>query len=114
AAPGPQPRRRRSAREGHRMRRVITQALFFMGIYLLVLTSADPAAAAAGLVLGVLLAVALRPRLPGRRPATPRPGALLALGPVLGSTAVEMVRGSWRTARFCLRGDGHPGFVEIP
>jgi multicomponent Na+:H+ antiporter subunit E len=25
-----------------------------------------------------------------------------------------MVRGSWRTARFCLRGGGQPGFVEIP
>ena len=29
-------------------------------------------------------------------------------------TAVEMARGSWRTARFCLRGGGSPGFVEIP
>jgi multisubunit Na+/H+ antiporter MnhE subunit len=25
-----------------------------------------------------------------------------------------MARGSWRTARFCLRGRGSPGFVEIP
>ena len=25
-----------------------------------------------------------------------------------------MVLGSWRTARFCLRGGGSPGFVEIP
>jgi multisubunit Na+/H+ antiporter MnhE subunit len=96
------------------MRRVLTQALFFMGIYLLVLTSADPADAAAGLLLGLALAVALRPRLPGRYPATPRPAALIALGPVLASTALEMVIGSWRTVRFCLHGHGQPGFVEIP
>jgi multisubunit Na+/H+ antiporter MnhE subunit len=25
-----------------------------------------------------------------------------------------MAIGSWRTARFCLRGTGQPGFVEIP
>jgi multisubunit Na+/H+ antiporter MnhE subunit len=29
-------------------------------------------------------------------------------------TAVDMVRGSWRTARVCLRGGAQPGFVEIP
>ena len=61
-----------------------------------------------------MLAVALRPRLPGRRSATPSPAGLVALVPVLAMTAAEMVRGSWRTARFCLRGGGQPGFVEIP
>ena len=96
------------------MSRVITQALVFMGIYLLVMTSAKPGDAAAGLVLGLGLAVALRPRLPGRRPATPPLTGLVALGPVLAMTAIEMARGSWRTARFCLRGDARPGFVEIP
>jgi multisubunit Na+/H+ antiporter MnhE subunit len=94
--------------------RVITQALVFMGIYLLVMTSAKPGDAAAGLLLGLVLAVALRPRLPGRRPATPTLTGLVALGPVLAMTAVEMARGSWRTARFCLRGGARPGFVEIP
>jgi len=96
------------------MSRVVIQALALMGVYLLVMTSAKPADAAAGLLLGLVLAVALRPRLPGRRPATPGFAALLALGPVLAQTAVEMARGSWRTARFCLRGAGQPGFVEIP
>jgi multicomponent Na+:H+ antiporter subunit E len=95
------------------MSRIVIHALALMGVYLLVMTSAKPADAAAGLLLGLVLAVALRPRLPGR-PATPRLAGLLALGPVLAQTAVEMALGSWRTARFCLRGGGQPGFVEIP
>ena len=92
------------------MSRVITQALVLMGIYLLVMTSAKPGDAAAGLLLGLVLAVALRPRVRVRR-ATPSLRGLIAL---FGLTAVEMVLGSWRTARFCLRGGGQPGFVEIP
>jgi len=94
------------------MRRVIVQALFLMGIYLLVMTSAKPGDAAVGLLLGLAVAVWLRPA--DGSAATPRPGALLALGRALAETAAEMVRGSWRTARFCLRGGGKPGFVEIP
>jgi multisubunit Na+/H+ antiporter MnhE subunit len=93
------------------MSRVITQALALMGVYLLVMTSAKPADAAAGLLLGLGLAVALRPRHPGRRPTV---SGFLALGRALATTAVEMARGSWRTARFCLRGGAQPGFVEIP
>src|SRR5690349_21559089 len=96
------------------MSRLILQALLLMGIYLLVLTSAKPADAATGFALGLVLAVALRPRLAGRRPARPLPARLVALIPVLGNTAAEMVLGTWRTARFCLRGGGQPGFVEIP
>ena len=89
------------------MIRVIVHALFLMGIYLLVMTSAAPADAAAGFILGLVLAVALRPRTAEDGPARP-PFALLGL------TALELVRGSWRTARFCLRGGGNPGYVEIP
>jgi multisubunit Na+/H+ antiporter MnhE subunit len=96
------------------MSRVIARALALMGVYLLVMTSAKPGDVAAGLLLGLVLAVALRPRLPGRRPATPTPTRLLAFGHVLAMTAVDMARGSWRTARFCLRGGAGPGFVEIP
>jgi len=96
------------------MRRVITEAIGFMGVYLLVMTSVQPGDAAAGLLLGLVLAAALRPRQPGRRPATPTPAGLVALGPVLARTAIEMARGSWRTVLFCLRGSGSPGFVEIP
>lgn len=96
------------------MSRVITQALLLMGIYLLVLTSLKPGDALVGFVLGVVLAIALRPRLAGRTPATPGLPGLVALGPIVLSTAVEMARGSWRTARFCLGRGGRPGFVEIP
>jgi multisubunit Na+/H+ antiporter MnhE subunit len=96
------------------MRRVVIQALALMGIYLLVMTSAKPADAVVGLLLGVVLALALRPRLPGRRPATPSPAQLGALLGVAVATAAEIVVGTWRTARFCLRGGGQPGFVEIP
>jgi multisubunit Na+/H+ antiporter MnhE subunit len=96
------------------MSRVVIQALALMGVYLLVMTSAKPADAIVGLLLGLVLAVALRPRLPGRRPATPPLTGLLALFPVVAQTALEMLIGSWRTVRFCLRGTGQPGFVEIP
>jgi multisubunit Na+/H+ antiporter MnhE subunit len=92
------------------MSRVIVHALFLMGIYLLVMTSAKPGDAAVGLLLGLVLAVALR----ARPAAALRPVRVLALVHALALTAVEMVRGSWRTARFCLRGDGSPGYVEIP
>jgi multisubunit Na+/H+ antiporter MnhE subunit len=74
------------------------------------LTSAQPGDALVGLVLGTVLAVALRPR----RPATLRLAGLVALAPVLVRTAVEMARGSWRTARFCLGAPAQPGLVEIP
>jgi multisubunit Na+/H+ antiporter MnhE subunit len=96
------------------MTRVIARALVLMGVYLLVMTSAQPGDAAAGLLLGLGLAVALRPRLPGRRVATPTLTGLVAFGQVVAMTALDMARGSWRTARFCLRGGGQPGFVEIP
>jgi multisubunit Na+/H+ antiporter MnhE subunit len=96
------------------MRRVIAHALVLMGIYLLVMTSTKPGDATAGFALGLVLAVALRPGLADRRRDTPTLTGLLAIGRVLATTAVEMARGSWRTARFCLGGGGQPGFVEIP
>ena len=96
------------------MSRVLIQAVSLMAIYLLVLTSAKPGDAAVGFALGLVLAVALRPRFRAGRPATPSLSGVVALGSVLISTAVEMVIGSWRTARFCLGRGGRPGFVEIP
>ncbi|HEX6021211.1 MAG TPA: Na+/H+ antiporter subunit E [Solirubrobacter sp.] len=96
------------------MMRVVTQALGLMGVYLLVMTSAKPGDVIAGFALGVVLALSLQPRLPGSRTATPSLARLAAFGPVAAMTAVEMVIGSWRTARFCLTGHGEPGFVEIP
>jgi multisubunit Na+/H+ antiporter MnhE subunit len=97
------------------MSRIVVQALAYMGIYLLVLTSTKPGDALFGLLLGVVLAVALRPRAAGARGTrVPALGVVLALGSVLATTAAEMVRGSVRTARFCLGRGGRPGFVEIP
>ena len=93
---------------------VVIRALGFTGIYLLVLTSTQPGDALLGLVLGIGLAVALRPRRAGAGAQTPTPAALLALGSVVARTAVEMARGSVRTARFCLGRGDRPGFVEIP
>jgi multisubunit Na+/H+ antiporter MnhE subunit len=93
------------------MSRVIVHALFLMGIYLLVMTSAAPGDAAAGLLLGLVFAMALRTRPADHRTTLPHLGAL---GRALALTALEMVRGSWRTARFCLGRGGRPGFVEIP
>jgi multisubunit Na+/H+ antiporter MnhE subunit len=94
------------------MSRVVIQALVLMGVYLLVLTSVQPGDALVGVVLGAGLAVALQPRPAGRAPS--RLAGLVALGRVLVTTAVEMARGSWRTAWFCLGRGGRPGFVEIP
>ena len=91
----------------------LLRAVSLAAIYLLVLTSLKPGDALLGFVLGIVLAVALRPRA-GRTPATPGLTGLVALGPVLFQTAAEMAIGSWRTARFCLGRGGHPGFVEIP
>jgi len=96
------------------MSSVIAQALALMGVYLLVMTSAKPGDAAAGLLLGLVLAVALRPRLRGHPSGTSTLTALVAVGQVFAMTAVDVVRGSWHTARFCLRGGARPGFVEIP
>lgn len=90
------------------MRRILVHALFLMAIYLLVLTSIAPADAVTGLALGLVLAVALRADDPA---AVPQPAALVR---TVALTALEIARGSWRTVRFCLRGGGSPGFVEIP
>jgi multisubunit Na+/H+ antiporter MnhE subunit len=96
------------------MTRIAFQALVLMGVYLLVLTSVQPGDALVGLILGAGLAVALRPR--AGEPRSSGLARLVALVPVLFGTVVEMARGSWRTARFCLGvgGGGRPGFVEIP
>ena len=95
------------------MRRVIGHALALMGVYLLVMTSVKPGDAATGLLLGLVVAVALRPLGAARR-STPTLTGVAAFAQVLAMTAVDIARGSWRTARFCLRGGARPGFVEIP
>jgi multisubunit Na+/H+ antiporter MnhE subunit len=92
---------------------ILLRAAGLVAIYLLVLTSASPGDVVVGALLALPIAIALRPRGP-RRPTDRIPTRVWAAGGLLAQTAAEMVRGSWRVARFCLRGDGSPGFVEIP
>jgi multisubunit Na+/H+ antiporter MnhE subunit len=82
-------------------------------VYLLVLTSAAPGDVLVGVVLGLALALSLRPRGTQRR-GVPWFERLAAAVVVALQTAVEMVRGSWRVVLFCLGRRPGPGFVEIP
>jgi multisubunit Na+/H+ antiporter MnhE subunit len=82
------------------------------GVYLLVLTSLHPGDVVAAAVLGLAVAVWLRPRHARTTPAAPVSARGVAR--MLAETAAEMVRGSWRTARFCLGAPAAPGLVEIP
>jgi multicomponent Na+:H+ antiporter subunit E len=83
-------------------------------IYLLVLTSVDPLDVLAGVLLGLTVAVALRPREASSADRALSGGPLRLAG-ALASTGLEMARGSWRVVRFCLRPQSTaPGFVEVP
>jgi multisubunit Na+/H+ antiporter MnhE subunit len=86
-------------------------------IYLLVLTSLAPGDILTGGILGLAVAFALRPRAPHRDPQDqrePAPVRVRGAAGMLTQTAVEMVRGSWRTVRFCLGAPARPGLVEVP
>jgi multisubunit Na+/H+ antiporter MnhE subunit len=91
----------------------LLRALALAAVYLLVLTSAAPGDVLVGLLLGLGVALALRPRR-ARNPSAPWPQRARAAAVVGLQTALEMVRGSWRVVRFCVGGDGNPGFVELP
>ena len=94
---------------------LLVRAVALAGTYLLFLTSLEPGDVLVAVLLGLAVALALRPRAaPARDDVPALPARLVAAVMTLLTTAEEMVRGSWRTARFCL---GHPsasGFVEIP
>ena len=92
---------------------VLVRAAALMGVYLLVLTSLAPGDLLVGALLGLAVAVALRPR-ERRRGGPPDPRRALATALAAARTAAEVVRGSWHTARFCLGGEASPGFVEVP
>jgi multisubunit Na+/H+ antiporter MnhE subunit len=93
----------------------LVRAAALTGTYLLVLTSLAPGDVLVGAALGLALSLALRSRTAPRRGDTPPvPTRLAAAVVTLVETAEEMVRGSWRTARFCLGRPSAPGFVEIP
>lgn len=92
---------------------ILLRAAGLVAIYLLVLTSASPGDVLIGALLALPIAIVLRPHRP-RRPTARILTRVWAAGGVVAQTASEMVRGSWRVARFCLRGEGSSGFVEIP
>lgn len=79
-------------------------------IYLCVLTSLDPYDVLTGLLLGLAVASALKPRT-----ALTLTGSPLGLARAALSTGREMIVGSWRVVRFCVQpGRCAPGFVEVP
>ena len=92
---------------------ILLRAAGLVAIYLLVLTSAMPGDVLIGALFALPIAVALRPRRPDRPAGRALTRAWAACG-LLAQTAFEMVRGSWRVARFCLAGKGSSGLVEIP
>lgn len=92
----------------------LSWAAALAAIYLLVLTSFAPFDIAAGLVLGLAVATALRQKATvSAQPSLT--GGPLALTRAFLSTGREMIVGSWRVVRFCLQpGRAAPGFVELP
>ena len=92
---------------------ILLRASGLVAVYLLVLSSAMPGDVLIGALLALPIAVALRSRRP-HRPGARMLTRVWAAGGLLAQTASEMVRGSWRVARFCLGGEGSPGLVEIP
>jgi multisubunit Na+/H+ antiporter MnhE subunit len=92
---------------------VVLRAAGLTAVYLLVLTSLAPGDVLIGGLLGLALAASLRARRPLRGAAT-GPARVAAALAVAAQTLSEMIRGSWRVARFCLGWSASPGFVEIP
>jgi multisubunit Na+/H+ antiporter MnhE subunit len=94
---------------------ILVRAAALAGVYLLVLTSVKWGDILIGGLLGLAVALALRPaqRVRSQKPALGRVWAAMV---VAGETAKEMAVGSVRVARFCLRaGRGFkPGLVEVP
>jgi multisubunit Na+/H+ antiporter MnhE subunit len=92
---------------------LLLRAAGLLAVYLLVLTSLAPGDLLIGGVLALVVAHALRPARKGAAAAPPLERFRAAVG-MVRETAVEMARGSWRVARFCLGAPASPGVVEIP
>ena len=90
----------------------LLRAAWFAAIYLLVISSVAPGDVLIAVLLGLLAAVALRSRERRDRPPL-RERTRAAAGLAL-ATGADVVRGAWRTARFCLGAAAQPGLVEIP
>jgi multisubunit Na+/H+ antiporter MnhE subunit len=93
---------------------LLLRAAPLTAVYLLVLTSVAPGDIAAGGVIGLAVAAVLRPAARPGGPAAPGRERIIAAAVVAVRTTVEMARGSWRTARFCLGSPARPGLVEVP
>jgi multisubunit Na+/H+ antiporter MnhE subunit len=91
----------------------LLRAAWLAAIYLLVISSVAPGDVLIAILLGLAVAAAVRPRARAGAAAPLPVRARAATGMVL-STAAEVIRGTWRTARFCLGAPATPGFVEIP
>ncbi len=91
---------------------VVVRAAALTSIYLLVLTSVAPGDVLIGALLGLGLALALRPRRPSRGPRDSL-ALTLAITEAVARAFVETVIGSWRVVRFCLGARSSPGFVEV-
>jgi multisubunit Na+/H+ antiporter MnhE subunit len=94
------------------MSRFAASAATLAAVYLLVLTSVAPGDVLVAGLLAVGVTLALRPGKGSRQ--RPLAELLPAATGLAARTAAEMVRGSWRVARFCAGGYGAPGLVEIP
>lgn len=97
------------------MTTILFRAAGLMVIYLLVLTSLDPGDIVIGALLGLAIAIGLRPQHAGRRTAPASwPVRVRAAVDMVWQTGREMIVGTWRVVRFCLGATCAPGFVEIP
>jgi multisubunit Na+/H+ antiporter MnhE subunit len=90
----------------------VVRVVALVAVDLLVLTSLDPGDILVGTLLATGIVVVTRPR--GGRPAAGWGRWATAVAGTLIATAWEMVVGTIRTVRFCVRPQTTPGFVEIP
>ena len=94
----------------------VVRIVVLTAIYLMVLTSIDPA----DILVGVLLATALV--LAGRnvgiirtRSQTPLPRRLAGVPALIGGTLIDLVAGTWKTARWLIRREvAKSDLVEVP
>ncbi|WP_298180486.1 Na+/H+ antiporter subunit E [Saccharomonospora sp.] len=90
-------------------------------IYLLALGNIHPGDILDGVVLAVILVIGGRFVLSlrsaeGPPPAVSVPRRLAGVPALLGGTLVDIARGSWTVARYCLRppAEAEPGIVTVP
>ena len=83
-------------------------------VYLLFLGSLALGDVVIGFLLGLAVASALHPGVGGRLRAPRWTTRLRAAAMVVAITSIQVITGSWRVMRFCLRAPGSPGLIEVP